>query len=208
MFIAIALAALIVAVLGVWTIVGYVPTRGIEMPGYEVVEEQNGYEIRRYEPMIVAQVYIEGEYGESMNRGFGKLAGYIFDKNRAEEPSRPEVKSGKIPMTSPVFTEETGSGHNIAFVMPGDYSMETLPKPEDPDVKLREVPSGYFAVLRFGGYATDAKVHTKTHQLKEHIEHDGLETKDSPMLAQYNPPWTPPYMRRNEILIEVAWPRE
>jgi hypothetical protein len=208
MFIVVTIAVVILALLSIWVIVGYLPTRGIEMPDYDVVEQRDGYEIRRYEPMILAQVYIEGEYGESLNRGFGKLAGYIFAQNRAEEPSRPEVRSGKIPMTSPVLTAENGAGYSIGFVMPQDYSMETLPQPADPDVTLTESPSRHFAALRFSGYATETKVRRKIDLLKGFLERDGVEVEHRPVVAQYDPPWTPPFMRRHEILITIAWPKK
>jgi len=212
----IVLGVLIVLLLAAWTVVGYLPTKDIETPTYRVLETKKGYEIREYEPYIVAEVTLDGSYRQSLYGGFGKVADYIFGNNtkggaidmtapvlQSEKPS-----SEKIAMTSPVLHEESdaGGGYTIAFVMPSEYTMATLPKPNNPEVKLREVPAKRFAVLRFGGYATSGRTARKTKALVSNLARDGVKTTGKPVVAQYNPPWTPPYMRRNEIMLEIASP--
>ena len=111
----------------------------------------------------------------------------------------------KIPMTAPVLHEKSSEDESftIAFIMPSKYTMETLPQPNNPDVRLREVPKQRFAVVKFSWYATKDRVEKKTERLKAAMERDGLKPAGEPIVAQYNPPWTPPFMRRNEIQIPI-----
>jgi SOUL heme-binding protein len=204
----------LVIIFGAWTTVGYVSTKGIETPAYDVLTEADGYDIREYRPQIRAEVTVSGDYGEALNAGFRKVADYIFGNNTSNAkvamtaPVLTEGPSGdsrKIAMTAPVVHEGDVSGrtHTIAFVMPGEYTMETLPRPNNPEVTLREVPSRRFAVLTFRGYATESRVTKKTAKIKSALERDGVEVSGEPTVAQYDPPWTPPYMRQNEIWIPV-----
>jgi len=205
--------------LGLWSLIGWLPTRGVEKPAYEVVSRPKGYEVRDYPPTIVAEVTLEGEYKETMYGGFRQVADYIFGNNEVVLPEeqgsekiamtspvlqKEEFSSEKIAMTSPVLQEkEEGSSYTVSFIMPSEYTLESLPKPKNENVQLRSVPSKRYAVLRFGGYATERRVEKKRRKLKELMERDNLRSLGETTVAQYNPPWTPPYMRRNEIFIEV-----
>ena len=185
-----------VALVGAWTAVGYMSTKGIEEPEYSVVEKRRGYEIREYAPYIRAEVTLEGAYRDTLYGGFRQVADYIFGNN---------TKSEKEAMTAPVI-QEAGEGKNtytVAFVMPKEYTLETLPKPNNPNVAFREVPARRFAVLKFGGYATERRVERKKAQLAKSLERDGLKGAGTEIVAQYDPPWTPFYMRRNEIQVPL-----
>ena len=208
--------------LAIWIAVGVVSVAGIETPGYEVVSTHDGYEIRQYAPYIAAEVTMEGDFRESMNGGFRTLADYIFGNNTkvngdgAEtsetiEMTAPvierEFRSEKIEMTAPVIEQEGKSGTRVvSFVMPGKYTMDTLPKPNNPDVKLVEVPAKRFAAIRFSGNVSPDEAKEKKQTLSDLLKRDEVETVGEPMLAQYNPPWTPPPMRRNEVLVELKQP--
>jgi hypothetical protein len=191
--------------LGLWILAGYVPTRGIETPAYRVVDKHDGYEVREYAPQVRAEVTLEGEYRSTLNDGFRQLAGYIFGDNTGNASismTAPVLaeKSEKIAMTAPVLSEKsTDQSRTIGFVMPKKYTLESLPKPNNPKVTLREVPAKRFAVLKFSGYANEKRAAKKTAQLLDALKRDGVKTVAEPVLAQYNPPWTPPFMRRNEI---------
>ena len=204
------LAGIAVVLMGAWTAVGYVSTKGIEMPEYEVVHVAQDYEVREYSGFIRAEVAVEGDYRESLYSGFRKVADYIFGNNTPKASiamTAPvlQEQSQKIAMTAPVLHEraQDTQQYMVAFIMPKEYTMASLPAPNNPEVRLREIPAKRYAVLRFSGYATERRAARKTAQLVEALEQDGVKIVGAPMAAQYNPPWTPPFMRRNEIQIEV-----
>jgi DNA gyrase inhibitor GyrI len=207
------IAGVLVALMGAWMAAGYLPVRNIETPKYEVLSAHKGYEIRQYQSHIVAEVKVMGTYKESANQGFRKIADYIFGNNTASGSiamtapvlHEKQAASEKIAMTAPVLhgkTGETGS-YTVAFVMPSSYTLETLPKPNNPDVTVRVVPPKKYAALRFRGYAPEGKVARKMEGMLALLKQDNITPVGSPSVAQYNPPWTPPFMRRNEILVEV-----
>ncbi len=205
--------------LGIWMVVGLVSVAGIETPEYEVVSRHEGYEIREYEPYIAAEVTMEGDFRRAMNGGFRTLADYIFGNNAKAGAGdttdsesiamtapviEREAPSENIAMTAPVTEQQTKSGARVvSFIMPSEYTMETIPKPNNPDVTLVEMPAQRFAAHRFSGRVPLKKADTKKQFLLDALTRDGVATEGAPMLAQYNPPWTPPFMRRNEVLILV-----
>ena len=206
--------------LTVWIAFGLVSVAGIETPSYDVVSEHDGYEIRQYAPYIAAEVKMEGNYRASMNGGFRTLADYIFGNNTAVQDGQGkkskkiamtapvmerEAESEKIAMTAPVVEQEAEPGKRfVSFIMPSEYSMDTLPTPNNPDVNLVEVPAKRFAALRFSGRVPHKRAVEKKASLLALLERDQVETVGEAMLAQYNPPWTPPPMRRNEVLVEIT----
>jgi effector-binding domain-containing protein len=207
------IAGVVVALMGGWMLAGYLPTRNIETPKYEVISAKNGYEIRQYQSQIVAEAKVSGTYKESVNQGFRKIAGFIFGNNTASgsiamtAPVLHEKQplSEKISMTAPVLhggAAETGN-YTVAFVMPSSYTLDTLPKPNNPEVTVHAVPSKKYAALRFRGYAPESKVDQKTKRLLDLLNQDNLNTVGVLSVAEYIRPWTPPFMRRNEILVEV-----
>ena len=207
---------------GIWIIVGLVSVSGIETPEYTVIVEKDGYEVREYSPRIVAEVTMNKAYRAALNGGFRQLADYIFgnnatsagdDKSEKIEMTAPvleqEKDSEKIAMTAPVLEQEEANeeteSHVIAFVMPKKYTIETLPKPNSPDVRIVELPAKQYAVLSFSGFVPEKKAAEKKAQLRELLDRDDIDALGEPLLAQYNPPWTPPFMRKNEVWIEVEF---
>ena len=179
-----------------------------EEPSYRVITQSEPFEIRQYSPLIVAQVEVPGDLSEASSAGFRLIANYIFGNNIAVRDgglNLAEPVPEKIAMTIPVIAEGKGDKKTwlIQFVMPKQYTMDTLPKPNNPQVKLLPVGSQKLAVIRFTGLVTDDKVQEKTAELLTWIKSRNELPLGNPRLARYNPPWSIPWMRRNEILIPI-----
>ena len=168
----------------------------IEEPKYFVIENAAPFELRIYEPLILAEVKVDGDMDSASSQGFRLIAAYIFGKNRIEE---------KIPiaMTAPVSIESNHSLSTVSFVMPAQYTLASLPQPLDERVQLREVPATKKAVIMFSGFYNEEKVKEKTAELERWIQAQNLQAIGLPNFARYNPPWTLPFLRRNEVMIEV-----
>ncbi|WP_059021129.1 heme-binding protein [Mycobacterium sp. M26] len=191
------------------TIVGI--RHGTEEPDYTVVREIDGVQIRRYGTRIAAETTVDAANEESSrNEGFRRLARFIFGSNSAKDKiamTAPvaQQQSQKIAMTAPVATQRGSTGDwVIQFFMPSKYTMDTLPTPKDERVRLVEVPGETVAVLRFNGsYGPDA-VAGKTSQLLDTLRRNNIDTIGEPRSWFYDPPWTVPFLRRNEVLVTVA----
>ena len=166
----------------------------IEEPVYQVEKawETEQIEIRAYAPRVMAVT----EMTEDSNGGFRVLAGYIFGGNAEEQ---------EIAMTAPVQQSMEGD-REMAFMMPAEYALEDLPKPEDQRVSFREAPAYTAAVIQFSGWASAEKADKNWQQLRQFLIAEGIDITGEPTLNQYNPPWTLPFMRRNEIIVPVAFP--
>ena len=162
----------------------------IEEPQFELVSQIGAIEIRRYSPTIQAVTPMP-DYSSG---GFRRLAGYIFGGNDGDQ---------SIAMTAPVQETMGGNDGEMAFTMPSEYSMEALPNPKDERVSLRHVPERTVAVIVFSGRASDAKAQTKWEELSNALAEAGVRTSGGPFLNQYNPPWTLPFLRRNEVMVEI-----
>lgn len=192
----------------------------IEEPPFDVIEKAGQIEIRQYRPLIVAETLVEGDMDTASGAGFRLIADYIFGNNQSRDALanksseriamtapvtiQPEARSEKIAMTAPVTIESQGMRWRVHFVMPGEYSLATLPIPRNPAVRLREVPGKRLAALVFSGLAGEEKVRQKTLELQDWLKSKNIDFVAAPQLARYNPPWTLPFLRRNEILIEIA----
>ena len=166
----------------------------IEEPVYQVEKawEAEQIEIRAYAPRIMAVTGIN----EDSDSGFRVLAGYIFGGNAEEQ---------KIAMTAPV--QQTMAGEKeMAFMMPAEYALKDLPQPEDQRVSFREAPAYTAAVIQFSGWASAEKADENWQQLQRFLIAEGIDITGEPTLNQYNPPWTLPFMRRNEIIVPIAFP--
>ena len=188
---------------------------GTEQPEYEVLHEEGRIEYRLYQPFIVAETEVSDEqrYGRASNEGFMRLFRYITGCNRSQadiamtapvQQSRNSEAGEEIAMTAPVQREQTGDGWRVAFMLPGKYSMETAPIPTDERVNLRQVPSRLMAVIRYSGRWTERNLNKYEARLRESVADAGIEIVGPPESAAYNPPFTPPFMRRNEIMFEVS----
>ncbi|QFU77161.1 heme-binding protein [Halioglobus maricola] len=164
----------------------------LEEPSWELLETVGPVELRRYAPSIEARTALASN-GESSG-GFQRLAGYIFGGNESGE---------KIAMTAPVAETLEGDNPVMSFTMPSAYDMTQLPEPNSSDITLHETPERIVAALSFSGWATSGKVARYQRQLLATLDDNGISAKSAPILHQYNPPWTPPFMRRNEVVVEV-----
>lgn len=169
----------------------------LEEPDYEVLAEKAGYEIRHYPPYIVAEVAVVGRSAD--RNGFRALASYIFGDNESSE---------KMQMTAPVESRETEDTGEMTyrFVMESKYTLETLPEPSDDRIQLREKPARIVAVRRFSGRWSDANVEKNEARLLSDLARDGVELAGTLELARYNSPFTPWFMRRNEVMVPISWP--
>lgn len=205
---------LVAGVLTAWALVSYLVVRGIEEPRYTVVEETDEYEIRRYEPYIVAETTVAGPYDEALREGFSRIANYIFGNNTATEkiamttPVLEETNtmggSEKIAMTTPVLDTGTDASRTVAFVLPAEYSLDTLPQPNDERVTLRAVPAQTVAVHTYTWYTSGARIDQKLETLRSHLEQDGYDIRGTGQSAQYNPPLSMPLMLRNEVWFTIT----
>lgn len=180
----------------------------VEQAKYEVVESQGDIQIRDYAPMIVAEAEVSGERKEAINQGFRIIADYIFGNNAPKQNvamTAPVIQqpAEKIAMTAPVTQEGAGNSWKVRFVMPSSYTMDTLPKPNNDSVKLEKVPGKRFAVIRFSGMAGEESLKSQTDELQTFISTKKLNAISEPTYAFFNPPWTLPFLRRNEVMVEI-----
>jgi SOUL heme-binding protein len=208
---AIAVSAVVLFLL--WIVSGYLPTMNIQTPAYTVAEKRRGYEIRQYAPYVIAETHQKGSGPGQPSGGFNELFRYISGENgsRNKIPMTAPVLKGpgaegrKIPMSAPVLKNGEGGAEMIAFVMPPGSSLEELPQPKSAAVHLRAIPAHAVAAVTFSDYATDVAIREHTESLLEALQRDGLTVRSAPRVALYNPPWTPPFMRKNEVLVEIDW---
>ncbi|WP_315713230.1 MULTISPECIES: heme-binding protein [unclassified Bradyrhizobium] len=177
----------------------------VEHPRYDVVSRDGDFEIRAYAPMIIAQAEVQGARKPAIEEGFRIIAGYIFGANRAK---------AKIAMTAPVQQQASATiapadgvasdRWSISFVMPSSWTLQKLPPPEDARIKLTAVPAQRMVALTFSGSTSDGIIADKTRQLRDYAQRKGLTVAGSPLLAFYNPPWTLPVLRRNEVMLACS----
>lgn len=182
-------------------------------PDFTVVRADGPFEVRRYEPMIVATVAVSGTRRSAAGKGFRKLADYIFGANvppGAGERGSPVIqeRSGrdgtKIDMTAPVLQRPVGGqAWTVGFVMPEGFTVDTLPRPTASDVHIEPREAETVAVLRFSGLPTMRRLEAKEGALRMWMENAGLAPAGGPRYAFYDPPWTLPFLRRNEVMIPV-----
>jgi len=191
----------------------------LEEPPFDILKKTSEFELRSYRPMVVAEVFVQGDVDTAGKTGSRLVKDYIFREGAQETaaadrkgresismtvPVTMEKTPEKISMTVPVTMESTaGSGYRLHFVMPSKYTMQTLPKPADPRVTLRDVPAQKVAAIRFSKFSTEATIATQTTLLQSWIAQQGLKAISKPQFARYDPPFVPPLLRRSEILIAV-----
>ena len=182
--------SILALVAALWS--GMVMAGNIEEPSWQLVDKFDGVELRYYEPTVQARTTLASNSETSV--GFGRLAGFIFGGNN---------KGQKIAMTAPVEETLGVDAPVMAFTMPAQYALSDLPTPRDPRVRLVEVPGKTVAVVRFSGWGTAYKVERMKRKLLDGLRKNGIEPTGTPALNQYNPPWTLPFLRRNEVTVEV-----
>jgi hypothetical protein len=199
---------LITLLAGIGQLVGI--RAGTEQPPYEVVGRVGDAEIRRYAPQIAAEAVVEGPVETARNEGFRRVAGYIFGDNTAKasvamtapvvQGREPSGGSQSIAMTAPVVQQPAGGeSWSIQFIMPSKYTMATLPQPNDPRVRLVEIPARTFAVVRFSGLGKADAVAQHEKALDAALAGSSWRAVGEPVTWYYDPPWTVPFLRRNEV---------
>lgn len=182
-----------------------------EGPSYKVVEKVKDKEIRKYDSYIVAKTTIKGSFEETQSKGFKILAGYVFGDNTSKKkiamtaPVVQKAESEKIAMTAPVVMKASDNqSWTMTFSMPSAYTIETLPVPTDSRIVIEKVEARYVAAITFTGFWGEEKNAKKTQELQEWLKsYPSYQSVSGGMFAGYNPPWTLPFMRRNEMLIEL-----
>ena len=197
----------------------------IEEPTFKVLVSDGSFEIRQYAPMLIAETLVEGDMDEASSKGFRLIADFIFGNNQVSDsqikskiamtaPVTAEPQSSKISMTAPVtleptsaaMTMQTAKQWRISFVMPSQYTLENIPKPNNNAVRLKDIPGKYFAAQTYSGFNTLARVQRKTDETLAWAGQRSLKVIGTPQISRYDPPWTLPMFRRNEILVEIAKP--
>jgi len=192
----------------IWIILSYIIDKKIQEPVYVVVEEKEGYEVRRYDPYLIATVTVEGETSSRRSgKAFRLLANYIFGGNSTKtsiEMTVPvQTEAVQIEMTAPVATEQNGSILTMSFVLPQRFTLENVPKPLTPEVSLHQKPMTITATKSFTGLVRGERSRVMEQEFLKQIRSDGLEEVSSPQILQYNQPWIFPWFKRNEVSIEI-----
>ena len=187
--------------------------RTSEEAGYRVIGEYGQFEIRDYDELVVVETDVNSPFAEAGSIAFNRLFDYISGENVAQKKiamtapvmakkgNMPEGK--KIAMTSPVIGEKMDIGWRYIFVLPASYTLESAPAPSDPLVKLSVMPRKKVAVIRYSGSRGEKSIRQKSDALVDWIQSKGLEINSKPRSAGYDPPWTLPFFRRNEVMIDV-----
>jgi len=230
------LLAIILGFLAIWSGVTLYFQHAIDQPKYTVLDQNQNYEIRQYDPYIIAQTQVQGDYRQAASLGFRILADYIFGNNTKQSTVQMTApvaikESESIQMTAPVtITENTNidmtlpvtikesesinmtapvsitkdqQDYTVSFVMPFDYTLQTLPKPNNPQVEIKTQPARKVAALKFSWYAGPKRVEAKKQELLSLLSQDRVTTKGTPEYAGYDAPLSAPWLRRNEIIIEI-----
>lgn len=196
------LLLLTLAAMPVWS-------HAIEEPDYEVIRKLDNVEVRQYAPYVVAEVILSASADEAGNQAFPILAGYIFGKNKGERkfamtaPVTQAAVPVKMEMTAPVTQSAVAGGMRVQFVLPRGVTLESAPEPLDPRVQLRLVPASQWAAIRYTGTWSQANYEEHLALLKTALGNAGIATQGEPVLARYNAPFTPWFMRRNEIWLAL-----
>lgn len=191
--------------------------RAIEEPAFKVVRTLpraagatgEPIEVRQYDPYVVAEVTVQGPAEDAGSRAFPLLAGYIFGKNKGERrmamtaPVTQSAAPMKMAMTAPVTQTAAQDGIVVQFVLPREVSLERAPEPLDARVRLREVPAHRLAAVRFSGFWSQSNYDEHLAQLRAALEAAGLRAVGEPVYSRYDAPWTPWFMRRNEIWLNL-----
>jgi len=181
-------------------------------PKFTLVLKEDKFEIREYAPKIIAQVKVYGDFDDASSKGFKILADYIFGNNESIDgnsriemtaPVEMEAVSQKIDMTTPILTEGNNNTWVISFIMPDNFTLATLPKPNNKEIKIISLPREKYAVIVFSGLIRESSYQEKENLLNKFIKEKNLNTSGEIKIARYNPPWTLPFFRRNELMIKV-----
>lgn len=183
----------------------------VEEAAYQVLSQDDKFELRAYDSLLVAETRVDAGFKQAGNIAFRRLFGYISGDNTAKQKiamTAPVIadagQSEEIRMTAPVIGESDGDSWRYRFVLPASYTLETAPAPQDEKVTIKAVPVKTVAVLRFSGLVSQDDIDLRSGQLADWMLANDLEAASQPRWAGYNPPWTLPFLRRNEVMIDIA----
>lgn len=205
-----------------------------EQQPYDVVQRYAGFELRRYPAHAVAEVAVSASFDRAGNAAFRRLFNYISGNNTARQPLAmtapvvqsapppPQASSEKVPMTAPVLQRgplpggPAGDGNRggeqgtyaVAFVLPAGMTADTAPVPTDPLVAVRTVPGSTAAALRFSGRGSGSAFATRNRVLQDAIRTAGMTPSGPPRFARFDPPFTPWFLRHNEVVQDVEQDRD
>ena len=182
-----------------------------EEPKFTVVQHTEAFDVRRYAPVVVAETTVEGDWGDASSQGFRRLAGYIFGGNKSRTKFAMTAPVGiqdrvQLPKTTPDMLRPSGAhAWTVSFTMPAQAALATMPIPDDPRVTLRQVPGRLVAAKRVGGWWSASNFAEESAVLLRELAAAGLKpAATEPVLARYDPPWIPFFLRRNEVLVELV----
>ena len=183
--------------------------RSASEPKYQILVDSDKIEIRQYPPMVVAQTVVNTDYKDSSSQGFNRLAGYIFGNNKNEQkmsmtaPVFQEQEFAIMDMMVPVMQQKTQKVWLMAFVLPQNYTVSSAPTPLDSAVLIKEIPSKKVAVIKYSGSLSEQGIEEKSEELKHWLFKKGYKPISTSRSAAYDPPWTLPFLRRNEVHIDI-----
>jgi hypothetical protein len=185
------------------------PSVAVEQPRYTVQLHEPPFEVRDYAPTIVAQVHVAGDRDEAVSAGFRILAGYIFGDNQRQAKiamTAPVTQSPgeAIPATESVEQGAAAGGWEVRFTMPAAYTLDMLPTPRDSRIQLLRLSGRRVAVATFSGFWSDSNLKSHTAQLLAFVKQHHFTARAAPVYAYYDPPWTPWFLRTNEVMVEIA----
>ena len=203
------LVILILLLIILAVILGSCSVLNVEKQKYTVIQKDGAFQIRTYPPYIVIQTLVDADFEQAGNTAFRRLFNYISGNNRSKEkiamtaPVNQKIESQKIAMTAPVNQQKSGDNWAVSFVMPGKYTMETLPQPLDQNLVIKQIPSQKMASIKYAGPWSRKLYDKKELDLRQFIKKQNLKIIGQPTWARYNPPFCPAFLRRNEILFPV-----
>ena len=183
-----------------------------ERQAYDILTRFQGFELRRYPAHLVAEVEVDSSFTDAGNQAFGLLVAFISGRNSTRckvamtAPVLQEQASARIAMTSPVVQESGGKPGRqvVAFVMPAQFTVDTLPTPTDPRIRVRELPTQLAAAKSFTGRWSEQIYSAQLSELRSAVSQAGLEIIGQPRFARFDPPWTPWFLRHNEVVQQVS----
>ena len=184
-------------------------TMATEEAEYTVLLKEENLEVRQYEPQIVAETVVDTEFEDAGSEAFGRLFKYISGNNQSQQeiamtaPVGQVAESQKIDMTAPVGQTQVDGKWVVSFMMPGSFTMDSIPKPKDERIALRSVPEQTIAAIRYSGFWSESGYQKNKSRLEKWIDKMGYIATGAPIWARYNAPFMPWFMRRNEVLIPI-----
>lgn len=181
----------------------------VSEPQFKVISKSESYEIREYPPVLVAETLIQTEFEDAGNKAFKILADYIYGNNISKTkidmtaPVSQQKPSEKIEMTAPVSQIQDAQGQLVQFMMPEQYTLETIPTPNDSRVRIRQIPARQVAVYRYSGSWSESRFKSKLAEFNAHLKKNNIITVGEPIFARFNSPLLLWFLRRNEIWLEL-----